>query len=112
MIVLFYAAYFVAGGLLVNGFFHYQMGALGRKFVKRPRFVSQERFEKMTSGSSGFNSAVYNMVYGMIQLIIVFFMITCIGKFHFGLTFETGILGLNIIISSILMAWNFEGTLS
>ncbi len=112
MSILFYAAYFIAGGLMVNGFFHYLMGIMGRKFIKRPKMLSQERFNKMTSGTSSFNSAVYNIIYGMIQLIIAFLILTCIGKFHFGLTWETGILILNIVISSLLSAWNFEGTLS
>ncbi len=112
MIVLFYAAYFIAGGLFVNGFFHYLMGMSGRKFVKRPRMLSQERFDKMSARSTGFNSAVYNVIYGMIQMIIAFLLITGVGKFHLGLTWETGIFILNIVISSILTAWNFEGTLS
>ena len=112
MIFLYYLCYFIAGGLLVNGLFHYLMGMFGRKFIKKPRALSNSRFDNMKTGKSHFNSAVYNVVYGLIHFFVVLFILLCVGSFHFGLNWETGIFLLNIILSSILVAWNFEGTLS
>ncbi len=38
-------AYLGAGGLVVNGPFHFPVGMLGRKFVKGPRAMSRTRYE-------------------------------------------------------------------
>ena len=111
MIVLHYFAYFLAAGIAVNGLFHFSAGMLGRKFISKPRFLSEKRYEKMLSRKGGFNSAVYNVIYGTINFAIAFLLVLPAGL-KFGMTWETGIFVLNFILSSILVAWNFEGTLS
>jgi hypothetical protein len=112
MIFLYYVLYFIAAGLMVNGLFHFLMGMLGKKFVSKPRMLSQKTYDQMKARKSSFSSAVYNVIYGMVHFLIAFLIFFMAGNFKFGLTLETGIVFFSIFINSIFVAWNFEGTLS
>jgi hypothetical protein len=74
VIVLVFIAYLMAGNFLVNGLLHLLMGLLGRRFVKRPKTVTQKQYDKVYAGPL-FSSAVFNTVYGLGQLAAVLILL-------------------------------------
>ena len=107
MSVLMYAGYLAAGNFMVNGLLHLLMGLLGRRFVRRPKLVSQRQYERVYTGRL-FSSAVFNAVYGLGQILVVLVALAA-SPFRFGLTLETGVLCAGITFSTVLLAWKYDG---
>jgi hypothetical protein len=106
-----FCAYLLAGNFLANGFLHFVMGILGKKFVKCPKTVSEKSFRKVYAGPL-FSSAVFNATYGLIHFALAFLIVYGIGSFRFGWTAEAGALSLGFILGSLQLAWKYEGTIS
>jgi hypothetical protein len=111
MIMLIFVAYLMAGNCLINGLLHLMMGLLGLKFVKRPKTVNQNQYEKVYAGRL-FSSAVFNAVFGLGQIAIVLILLATVGSFKIGLNAETGMLFVGIALSTIFLSWKYEGTIS
>jgi hypothetical protein len=109
--ILVYIAYLLAGNFLINGLFHFMMGLLGKKFVRRPKSVTPAQYEKVYCGKL-FSSAVFNALYGLAQIIAVLLVLLLVGSFRFGLTAGTGSLFAGIVLGTVTIAWKYEGTLS
>ncbi len=111
MSILIHIAYVLAGNFLINGLFHFLMGLLGKKFVKRPKSVTPAQYEKVYCGRL-FSSAVFNALYGLAQIVAMLFVLGLVGSFRFGLTTGTGSLFAGIVLGTVTIAWKYEGTLS
>jgi hypothetical protein len=110
MIVLVHLVYLSAGNFLMNGLLHLLMGLLGKRFVKRPKTVTQRQYDKIYAGKS-FSSAVCNAVYGLAQIFAALLALACVGSFKFGATWETGTLFIGILAGTVLLAWKYDGAI-
>jgi hypothetical protein len=108
--VLRLLACLVAGNFLVNGLLHLWMGLRRRRFVKRPRSVTQPQFEKVYAGPR-FSSARFNTVFGLSQLALGL-ALAWVGAPRLGLPLETGVLLAGIALSTGFLAWKYAGVIA
>ena len=79
MLWYFYIIYFFAGGFLANGVPHFVNGISGRKFptpFAHPPGI-------------GLSSPTVNVLWGFTKFVVGSLLLTVIGSFLLGLTFET-----------------------
>ena len=110
MIVLVCFAYTVAGNFLMNGLLHLLLGLLGKRFVARPKAVSQKQFEKIYQGRL-FSSAVFNAVYGLAQIVAVLLALAAGDSFRFAVNLETAMLLVGVTFGVVSLSWKYEGTI-
>jgi hypothetical protein len=87
-------AYFFAGGFLANGVPHFIHGVSGKKFrtpFSRP----------MTTGES---SPVLNVIWGVINFLIGYALVSGVGQFQLGFSLDTLMFILGGIVMSVALA--------
>ena len=94
----FYLAYFIAGLFLANGVPHFVNGISGRKF--RSPFASPP--------AVGESSAVVNVIWGMVNFIIGYLLISGVGRFCLGFSLDVLMVFLGAIIAALGLAWSFS----
>lgn len=94
---MIYLAYFVAGLLLANGIPHFVNGISGRRF--QSPFASPP--------GRGESSPLTNVIWGLVNFIIGYLLLTGIGAFQGGLTVVTLVICLGFILMSIILAVYF-----
>ena len=93
----FYLAYFIAGLFLANGVPHFVNGISGRKF--RSPFASPP--------AVGESSAVVNVIWGMVNFIIGYLLISGVGRFRLGFSLDVLMVFLGALVMSLGLAWYF-----
>jgi hypothetical protein len=94
----FYLAYFIAGLFLANGVPHFVNGISGRKF--RSPFASPP--------AAGESSAVVNVIWGMVNFIIGYLLISGIGRFRIDFSLDVLMVFLGALIAALGLAWFFS----
>ena len=94
---MIYLAYFVAGLLLANGVPHFVNGISGRRF--QSPFASPP--------GRGESSPLINVIWGLVNFIIGYLLLTGFGEFQGGLTVDTLVICLGFILMSIILAVYF-----
>jgi hypothetical protein len=92
-----YLAYFVAGMFLANGVPHFVNGISGRKF--------QSPFASPLG--RGESSPLVNAIWGMVNFLIGFVLISGVGKFSCGFTLDCLMVGLGFVITAVYLAYRF-----
>ena len=93
MIWYFYIIYFFAGAFLANGVPHFVNGISGRKFP--------------TPFVRPLSSPTLNVLWGFVNFVIGSLLLTTIGSFLLGLTFETLVAILGALVMSIFSSYLF-----
>ncbi len=94
----FYLAYFIAGLFLANGVPHFVNGISGRKF--RSPFASPP--------AVGESSAVVNVIWGMVNFIIGYLLISGVGRFRLGFSLDVLMVTLGALIAALGLTWAFS----
>jgi hypothetical protein len=92
-----YLAYFVAGMFLANGVPHFVNGISGRKF--------QSPFASPLG--RGESSPLVNAIWGMVNFLIGFVLISGVGKVSCGFTLDCLMVGLGFVITAVYLAYRF-----
>jgi hypothetical protein len=93
-----YLAYFIAGLFLANGVPHFVNGISGRKF--RSPFASPP--------AVGESSAAVNVIWGMVNFIIGYLLISGVGRFRIGFSLDVLMVFLGALIAALGLAWSFS----
>ena len=93
----FYLLEFLAGALLANGVPHFVQGVSGNPF--------QSPFAKPPG--VGESSAVVNVVWGFLNLVVGYFLICRVGEFDLRSSEQVAVLGLGILLTGVLTARGF-----
>ena len=92
-----YLAYFVAGLFLANGVPHFVNGISGNKF--------QTPFAKPPG--VGESSALVNVIWGFVNFIIGYALISGFGDFTGGFTLDVLMVGLGALVAALWLGWHF-----
>ena len=92
-----YLAYFVTGLFLTNGVPHFINGISGNKF--QSPFASPP--------GVGESSPLVNVIWGMVNFIIGYVLISMVGDFTCGLTFDVLMVGLGAVVVAVWLALHF-----
>ena len=92
MMWYFYIIYFFAGGFLANSVSHLVSGVSGRKF---PTPFAHPP-------GKGLSSPIVNVLWGFVNLVAGYILVTCVGSFAMGMTFDSLALMLGMLAISIL----------
>ena len=92
-----YLAYFVAGLFLANGVPHFVNGISGKKF--------QSPFAKPPG--VGESSPLVNVIWGLVNFIIGYALISGFGDFAFGFTLDALMVGLGALVAALWLARHF-----
>ncbi len=92
-----YIAYFFAGVLLANGVPHFVQGISGKKF--QSPFASPP--------GVGESSPLVNVIWGLVNFIIGFVLIFCVGDFTPGFTLDVLFTSLGFIVAAIALSLYF-----
>jgi hypothetical protein len=100
-----YIAYFLAGTFFSNGIPHLTNGISGRKFPKR--FPFRKAGEPATSFERWSSAPVSNVIWGMLNYVIGYLLVTTVGNFSVAQAADIASLLLGFVICSIFLSWNF-----
>jgi len=92
-----YLAYFVAGLFLANGVPHFVNGISGKKF--------QSPFAKPPG--VGESSPLVNVIWGLVNFIIGYALISGFGDFTGGFTLDALMVGLGALVAALWLARHF-----
>jgi hypothetical protein len=87
MVWYLYIAYFFAGGFIANSVPHLVNGISGKKFP--------------TPFVRPLSSSTLNVWWGFVNFIVGYLLVTCVGTFAMGLTFDSLALMLGVLAISI-----------
>jgi hypothetical protein len=92
-----YLAYFAAGLLLTNGIPHFVNGVSGVKF--QSPFASPP--------GVGESPPLVNVIWGLVNFILGFLLITGVGEFSIGISLDSFTFGIGAILMSLILSWYF-----
>ncbi|NIM93389.1 MAG: hypothetical protein GTO18_06725 [Anaerolineales bacterium] len=92
-----YLAYFAAGVFLANGVPHFVNGISGNSF--QSPFASPP--------GVGESSPVVNVVWGLLNFLLGYVLLTGVGDFEGGVTMDTLILGVGSAVMAVILSWHF-----
>ncbi len=92
-----YLAHFFAGVFLANGIPHFVHGISGRTF--QSPFASPP--------GVGVSSPIVNVIWGFVNFVIGYVLLSGIGPFSFELSFDALIVGLGALSISLILARHF-----
>jgi hypothetical protein len=92
-----YLAYFAAGLLLTNGIPHFVNGISGRRF--QSPFASPP--------GVGESSPIVNVFWGLVNFILGYLLLAGLGDFTGGLTLDSLVVGVGVILMALILAWHF-----
>jgi hypothetical protein len=95
-----YSAYFFGGAFLANGVPHFVNGISGGKFPSP--------FAKPFG--RGESSPLVNVIWGMVNFIIVCLILRGVGNFSCGLTLDCFVFGFGFVVTAIALAIWFGRT--
>ncbi|MCX5998466.1 MAG: hypothetical protein NTU41_02445 [Chloroflexi bacterium] len=92
-----YLAYFFAGVLLANGVPHFVHG------------ISGERFQSPFASPPGVgeSSAIVNVIWGLVNFIVGYVLLSKVGHFDLGLTRSSLMAGLGVLVTSVGLSLAF-----
>jgi hypothetical protein len=93
-----YVAYFFAGCFLANSVPHFVHGVSGQRFITP--FASPP--------CVGESSPLLNVIWGMANFVIGYWLVFGVGKFAFGFNLGVLMVGLGIVGTAICLALYFE----
>ena len=97
MVWYVYVAYFFGGAFLGNFVPHFVNGASGRKFPSP--------FSKPPG--KGPSSPLVNVLWGMLNLVMAYFLIFRVGDFDFRQLAQVGMVGLGLLVIGVQLAITF-----
>jgi hypothetical protein len=92
-----YLAHFFAGAFLANSVPHFVQGTSGRTF--QSPFASPP--------GKGLSSPIVNVVWGFVNFVIGYCLLSGIGHFTFCLSFDALVVALGGLFTAIFLAWHF-----
>ena len=92
-----YLAYFASGLFITNGIPHFVNGISGRKF--QSPFASPS--------GVGESSPLINVIWGMVNFILGYLLLTGVGDFASGISLDSVIFGLGSILMALILSWHF-----
>jgi hypothetical protein len=92
-----YPAFFFAGAFFVNGIPHFVNGIQGKPF--------QTPFAKPPG--KGLSTAKVNVIWGIVNFIVAYTLITRVAYFDFRLPCNMAIFGLGIFLTAVVLSWWF-----
>jgi hypothetical protein len=98
MDLLIYLACFAGGAFLANGVPHFVAGISGKEF--------HSPFAKPPG--KGYSSAVVNVIWGFINLVIAFILLKLAGAFDLAFSWKTLLIGLGALITALSLAVAFS----
>ena len=92
-----YLAYFTTGLLLTNGVPHFVNGISGRRF--QSPFASPP--------GVGESPPLVNVLWGMVNFVVGYLLITGVAEFDIGLTFDALAFGVGAVSIAVVLSWHF-----
>ncbi len=92
-----YIIYFFAGAFLANSIPHFISGIQGKRF--QSPFASPP--------GKGLSSATVNVLWGFVNFVIGYLLITSFGNFIYGLSLDSLMVGLGVLFLSLMSAKGF-----
>jgi hypothetical protein len=92
-----YLAYFAAGAFIANGIPHFVNGVSGKRF--QSPFASPP--------GVGESSPLVNVIWGLINLVVGWLLVTAVGDFTTGLSADMLVLMGGFTLMALVLAWYF-----